>query len=123
LGSDPFCFTEEQIALEARLRAAGHEPPLEADLGAEAAHLPVLLDAGRAVRVGPRLWSHPEAVAGVADRVRALVEREGPVTLARLRDDLGTSRKFAQAWLEHLDAARITRRLPDETRIMRRRAG
>ena len=120
-GSDPICFTEEQIALEERLRSAGHEPPLEADLGAEAAHLPVLLEAGRAVRVGPRLWSHPDAVAEVAGRVRSLVEREGPIRLARRGDDLGTSRKYAQAWLGHLDAARVTRRLPDESRILRRR--
>ena len=45
------------------------------------------------------------------------------MTLARLRDELGTSRKFAQALLEHLDAARVTIRLPDNRRVLRRRAG
>ena len=39
-----------------------------------------------------------------------VIEREGKITLARLRDELQTSRKFAQALLEHLDAARVTRR-------------
>lgn len=37
--------------------------------------------------------------------------------LARLRDEFHTSRKFAQALLEHLDAARVTRRRPDDSRV------
>jgi selenocysteine-specific elongation factor len=36
-----------------------------------------------------------------------------------LRDELGTSRKYAQALLEHLDAARVTRRRPDDSRVLR----
>jgi selenocysteine-specific elongation factor len=51
-----------------------------------------------------------------------IVEAEGQITLARLRDELDTSRKFAQALLEHLDAARVTRRRPDDTRVLRRHA-
>jgi selenocysteine-specific elongation factor len=43
----------------------------------------------------------------------------GAIPLGRLRDELGTSRKYAQAWLEHLDAARVTRRLPDDSRVLR----
>jgi selenocysteine-specific elongation factor len=35
------------------------------------------------------------------------------VTLAQLRDELGTSRKFAQALLEHLDAEKVTIRRGD----------
>ncbi|MDP9434888.1 MAG: SelB C-terminal domain-containing protein, partial [Actinomycetota bacterium] len=34
---------------------------------------------------------------------------------------LGTSRRFAQAHLEHLDAARVTLRLPDDRRVLRGR--
>jgi selenocysteine-specific elongation factor len=52
----------------------------------------------------------------------AIVESEGEITLARLRDELHTSRKFAQALLEHLDAARVTRRRPDDSRILSRHA-
>jgi len=43
------------------------------------------------------------------------------VTLARLRDELGTSRKYAEALLEHLDQARYTKRLPDDRRVLRLR--
>jgi selenocysteine-specific elongation factor len=106
------------LALEARLRAAGHEPPSEAELGPAAAELPALREAGRAVRIGRSLYAHPDAIAAVRDRVVAIVRAEGAVTLGRLRDDLGTSRKFAQALLEHLDAARVTLRLPDDRRVL-----
>jgi selenocysteine-specific elongation factor len=110
------------LALEERLRAAGHEPPSEADLGDAAAEIPALREAGRAVRVGRAMYAHPDAIADVRDRVVAIVETEGGITLARLRDELDTSRKFAQALLEHLDAVRVTRRLPDDRRVLRRRA-
>jgi len=110
------------LALEERLRAAGHEPPSEADLGDAAAEIPALRDAGRAVRVGRSMYAHPDAIADVRDRVVAIVESEGEITLARLRDELHTSRKFAQALLEHLDAARVTRRRPDDSRILSRHA-
>ncbi len=43
----------------------------------------------------------------------------GAVTLAQLRDELGTSRKFAQALLEHLDAERLTIRRGD-AHVLRR---
>ena len=33
------------------------------------------------------------------------------------------SRRYAQALLEHLDATRLTRRLPDDRRVLRRAAG
>jgi selenocysteine-specific elongation factor len=110
------------LALEERLRAAGHEPPSEADLGDAAAEIPALRDAGLAVRVGRSMYAHPDAIADVRDRVVAIVESEGAITLARLRDELHTSRKFAQALLEHLDAARVTRRRPDDSRILSRHA-
>ena len=80
------------LALEERLRAAGHEPPSEADLGDAAAEIPALREAGRAVRVGRSMYAHPDANADVRDRVVAIVESEGEITLARLRDELHTSR-------------------------------
>ena len=52
---------------------------------------------------------------------RPIIAAEGSITLARLRDELGTSRRYAQALLEALDAERVTLRLPDDSRILRRR--
>jgi selenocysteine-specific elongation factor len=109
------------LALEARLLGAGHEPPLDAELSdAERAALPALRDAGRAVRIGRAMHAHPEAVAAVRERVVAHVETHGSISLGELRDALDTSRKFAQALLEHLDAERVTRR-DGERRVLRRR--
>ena len=112
----------EASELAARLLAAGHEPPSRSDLDAAAVkHLPALIQAGIAVRIGRDLYAHSEVIAAVTDRVGAIIENEGAVTLARLRDELGTSRKYAEALLEHLDAARYTKRLSDDRRVLRRR--
>jgi selenocysteine-specific elongation factor len=107
------------LALEERLRAAGHEPPNESDL--DPADLRALREAGRAVRIGRAMYAHPDAVAAVRARVEALIAADGAITLARLRDELATSRRYAQALLEHLDAERVTKRLPDDSRVRRRR--
>ncbi|HWD73613.1 MAG TPA: selenocysteine-specific translation elongation factor [Solirubrobacteraceae bacterium] len=110
---------DDALGLEERLRAAGYEPPTEAEMGEEARHLAALHAHGRATRIGRSMHAHPEAI----EHVRAVVERvasdEGSITLARLRDELGTSRKYAQALLEHLDAARVTRRQEDDSRVLR----
>jgi selenocysteine-specific elongation factor len=108
------------LALAGRLRAAGHEPPSRAQLGEDAVHIEALRDAGVAVRIGRDMYAHADAVADVRARVAAIIRSEGSITLARLRDELHTSRKFAQALLEYLDADRLTRRLPDDSRVLRR---
>jgi selenocysteine-specific elongation factor len=118
--TEPEPLSPAALALERRLLAAGHEPPAEAELGEAAAELRSLRAAGRAVRVGRSMYAHPDALASVRDRVEAIIAADGAVTMARLRDELGTSRKYAQALLEHLDAARVTLRLPDDRRVLRR---
>jgi selenocysteine-specific elongation factor len=112
----------DAIELAERLLAAGHEPPSRSELGADVAHLPALIGAGVAVRIGRDLYAHRDAIAVVAERAGAIIASEGAVTLARLRDELGTSRKYAEALLEHLDQARYTKRLPDDRRVLRRRS-
>jgi selenocysteine-specific elongation factor len=62
---------------------------------------------------------HVEPLAAVRARVVALLGAEGEITLARLRDDLGTSRKYAQALLEQFDRERLTLRR-GEVRVQRR---
>jgi selenocysteine-specific elongation factor len=110
----------DEIELAEALLEAGHEPPSRSELGDDVAHLPKLIQAGIAVRIGRDLYAHRDAIAAVADRVGAIIETEDAITLARLRDELGTSRKYAQALLEHLDQARVTKRLPDDRRVLRR---
>jgi selenocysteine-specific elongation factor len=117
--AEPAPLPDSARALEERLRAAGHEPPNAADLDPD--DLTALRAAGRAVRVGRAMYAHPEALAAVRAKVEAVIATDGAITLARLRDELQTSRKFAQAHLEHLDAERVTKRLPDDSRVLRRR--
>jgi selenocysteine-specific elongation factor len=104
----------EAEALLERLKEAGHEPPAHErfDPG-EQKLLAQLRHAGKAERVGPFTF-HPDVLEQIRERVVAIMRAEGSITLARLRDELQTSRRYAQALLEHLDAQRVTRRVGDE---------
>jgi selenocysteine-specific elongation factor len=105
---------------ERRLREAGYEPPPDSEL--DPADLAALRAAGRAVRVTRSLHYHPDVLRQVRDRVIAAAEQsDGAVTLGQIRDELGTSRKFAQALLEHLDSEKVTIRRGDQ-HVVRARA-
>jgi selenocysteine-specific elongation factor len=73
------------------------------------------------VRVSKTLYYHADVLDSVHDRIVDLAARAGgAVTLAQLRTELGTSRKFAQALLEHFDSERLLIRRGDE-HVLRRR--
>ena len=112
-------LSDDALALEARLREAGVEPPTEEELGDASRELPALRRAGRAVRVGRTLHYHPQALGEVERRVRDYASAHGSITIAQLRDELGTTRKFAQALLEHFDGEKVTRRAGD-AHVLRR---
>ena len=76
---------------------------------------------GDVTRAKPGIYYHPDAVERARVEVVSLCEREGAVTIARLRDQLAIGRKHAQALLEHLDAIRVTRRVGDEHVLRRSR--
>jgi selenocysteine-specific elongation factor len=111
-------LSESALALEARLREAWFEPEAEAESG----ELAALRRAGRAIRVGRTLHYHPDALEEIERRVVEVIAREGQITLGRLRDELATSRKFAQALLEHFDGEKLTRRRADDSRVLRGRS-
>jgi selenocysteine-specific elongation factor len=105
------------LELEQRLREAGREPPLD---DADPELLAALREHGRIVRLGPMMHVHADALDEVHDILIAAIERDGQITLAGLRDELQTSRKYAQAYLEHFDGAKVTLRRGD-ARVLRRR--
>jgi selenocysteine-specific elongation factor len=106
------------LELEARLRAAGLEPPPDDAMDTE--ELAALRAAGRAVRVARHLHYHRDVLADVRRRTIEIAEsHDGAVTLAELRDALGTSRKFAQALLEHFDSEKVTIRRGDAHHLRR----
>ena len=65
------------------------------------------------MRTGPNLHFHREPLQRLVERVAAICQREGSVTIASVRDELDTSRRYAQALLEHLDAVKVTIRHGD----------
>jgi selenocysteine-specific elongation factor len=109
--------------VEQHLRDAGLAMLNAAALDAsDAQALNALRADGRAVRVSGQLYAHADLAADVQSRILLLIETTGSVSLAEARDLLGTGRKSAQAFLEYLDAQRITRREPDDRRVLRARA-
>ena len=118
LHSPPGPLSPSAQAAEQRLKQGGLEPPGDSEF--DPADLAALRTAGRATRVSRTLHYHPEALAEAQARVIALAQRNGgSVTLAQLRDELGTSRKFAQALLEHFDSEKVTLRRGDD-HVLRR---
>jgi selenocysteine-specific elongation factor len=80
--------------------------------------LSALIEQGKLTRVSDSVLfsskAYQEMTRAIIDRIRA----EGEITLAQVRDLFATSRKYAQALLEHLDDQRVTRRVGDK-RILR----
>jgi selenocysteine-specific elongation factor len=127
---EPEPLDDIALALAALLRSDGRAPRADGDL-AEAAGIDpraagrawtALERAGEAVRVGRSLHFHPEPLGVLEAQVVAICERDGEATIAKLRDELGTSRKYAQALLEHLDRTKVTLRRGD-AHVLRRRGG
>jgi len=124
---EPAPLDDAALALAALLRADGTSPRSDAELAAAAGidgaarTWRALEAAGEAVRVGKSLHFHPHALAELEARLVAMIERDGQATIAGVRDELGTSRKYAQALLEHLDRTKVTLRRGDEHVLRRRR--
>jgi selenocysteine-specific elongation factor len=108
--------------LLAQFAAAPYAPPNMQDtmqaLSGNAELFAYLLERGLLVRLADdvllRRSDFEAMTAGIREHLRA----HGTITLAEVRDLFGTSRKYAQAVLEEMDARRITRR-EGEGRVLR----
>jgi selenocysteine-specific elongation factor len=98
------------------LRTAGPLPPATEPTPA----LRLLLKRGEVVDLGNSLFAAREAAEEVLEKIKTVCRERGEISLAELRDVLGTSRKYAQAWLEYSDAAGVTSRTGD-VRVLTRR--
>src|SRR5215211_338851 len=112
----PPALEEEAEKLLEGLRRAGAEPPALEPTPA----LRLLLKRGEVVALGGNLFGAREAADGVLEEIKTTCREEGEISLAGLRDRLGTSRKYAQAWLEYSDTAGVTSRTGD-VRVLTRR--
>jgi len=117
----PPAVGETALRLAELLRIDGPTPRADGDLAAAAgldptevaSHMRELEQAGRAVRVARNLHFDPDVLDELTTRVVAICKRDGSATLAGVRDELDTSRRYAQALLEHLDAEKVTIRRGD----------
>lgn len=100
-------------ALLAALAKEPFAPPDPASLGVLPETLAVLADDGAVVRVAPGMVFGRDAYDRMVRVVLDATAEGGSITLAQFRDTVGTSRKYAQAVLEHLDDRRVTRRAGD----------
>jgi len=98
------------------LRRAGVEPPTTGMTPAAR----LLLKRGATVRLAEELFASTNAAEAALEEIKSVCREEGEITLAGFRDRLGTSRKYAQAWLEYSDEMGVTRRVGD-ARILTRR--
>jgi len=85
--------------------------------------LSVLIGQGELVRVSADVLFLPETYEEIVSRIRAHITSEGSITLAQARDMFGTSRKYAQAILEHLDEIGVTKRVGDERMLRSQEVG
>ena len=87
-------------------------PPATSDLAADPAVFRSLIDAHEVVRIGD-FYFGAEAAQRARSLVRSAIEDRGPLTVAEIRDVLGTTRKFAVPLCEWLDATGATIRKGD----------
>jgi selenocysteine-specific elongation factor len=100
------------------LRDAGASPPstqeLLARFGLDLEALGAMVDQGLVVEVAPGIVLERKVYTQMVDAIMGKLRAQGTITVAEVRDQFGTSRKYALAIMEHLDERRITRRVGDE---------
>ena len=105
----------QQAKIDAFLHSLAQNPySPPGDLVPEPDLLNLLIEQGKVVRVSDSVVFAASAYNGMVEKVMAEMKARGKITLAEVRDLFQTSRKYAQAFLEHLDQRKITRRVGDE---------
>ncbi|MEJ5250025.1 MAG: selenocysteine-specific translation elongation factor [Caldilinea sp.] len=106
----------------AAFAASPYAPPNLQDtlrmLDENAELLEYLTDQGVLVRLGGDVLLRAEDFNAMVEEITAYLRAQGAITLAEVRDRFQTSRKYAQAVLEEMDARRLTRREGD-VRVLR----
>jgi selenocysteine-specific elongation factor len=107
------------------LRDGGFSPPEFGDLVAATGQktatvsdlLGLLVEEGQAVAVSRELYLDSEVGGELVQRVRTSLLERGAMTMAELRDVLGTTRKYAVPIGEYLDRIGLTTRQGDTRRL------
>ncbi|MFC1991734.1 selenocysteine-specific translation elongation factor [Chloroflexota bacterium] len=89
-----------------------YSPPTE--LIPEPDLLNLLIEQQQAVKISDSVVFAAPVYKEMMEKISAHIKSNGKVTLAEVRDLFKTSRKYAQALLEHMDEKKMTRRIGDE---------
>jgi selenocysteine-specific elongation factor len=103
---------KDREELLSRIRAGAFSPPTADELGADAALVRSLVDAGDLVKVSG-FYLTKERAREARSRVRDAIRERGPMSVAEIRDLLGTTRKYAVPLCEWLDSTGATVRKGD----------
>lgn len=105
----------QQVEIDSFLQSLSQNPYTPpSDLIPNPDLLGLLIEQRRVVKVSDDVVFSASAYNEMLERVTAHLKANGRVTIAEVRNIFKTSRKYALAFLEHLDRARITRRVGDE---------
>lgn len=80
----------------------------------------VLVQTGQLAQLGNDVLLQPEILKEMQDAVIEIIQQNGSITLAELRDRFQTSRKYAVAVLEDLDARGVTIRKDDRRELRKK---
>jgi len=106
---------EQQAKVDAYLQSLARNPYAPpSDILPEPELLNFLIKQRRVVKVSDSVVFSASAYDEMVKKIIAHIKSKGKITLAETRDLFNTSRKYAQALLEHLDQEKITRRVGDE---------
>ena len=109
---------QQRVAMDAYITVLERDPfPQEAPTIAPEL-LALLADQGRVVRAAQGVVFDAVTYERLAGEVTSRLRAQGKVTVAEVRDLLGTSRKYTLALLEHLDDEKVTRRVGDERMLL-----
>jgi selenocysteine-specific elongation factor len=113
---------QEQVkvrALMRRFEETPFNPPGMKECQAEAGDevVSALIELGEFIAISPDVIFRKREYDFMLTEIRRAIEARGRISLAEVRDLFKTSRKYAQAFLEHLDAVGVTLREGDFRRL------
>jgi len=102
-----------------KFAAAHYTPPSAKESAAEVGDdlLAALIDTSELVSVGQDVLFRRVDYERLVAEIRRLLEARGTLSAGEVRDHFNTSRKYALALLEHLDATGLTQRVGDVRRL------
>jgi selenocysteine-specific elongation factor len=110
---------EQHKAIETLIRKFQAAPwntpsPKEAEQIVGVQVLAALIDLGKLIKLSEDVLLLPKTYSDGEEKIRAHLRAQKTITVAQVRDLFTTSRKYALALMEYLDAQGVTKRQGDE---------